>query len=108
LLAATIGPLLIRRFSALYPRVVLHLDHMETTATALPGLRNRECDLIVGRLPMPLADEDLNVEPLFDDPLVVAAGMHNRLARRRKIDLAELLDEPWILQSPHTGITPGS
>jgi DNA-binding transcriptional LysR family regulator len=72
-------------------------------ATALPGWRNRECDLIVGRTPVPLTDEDLNVEPLFDDPLVVAAGTHNRFARRRKIDLAELVDEPWILQAPHTG-----
>ena len=101
--AATIGPLLIRRFSTIYPRVVVHLDHHSGVHMALPALRNRECDLIVGRTPMPLADEDLNIEPLFDDPLVVAAGTHNRLARQRKIDLAELLDEPWILQAPHTG-----
>jgi DNA-binding transcriptional LysR family regulator len=77
--AATIGPLLIRRFSAIYPHVVVHLEHHNGVHLALPALRNRECDLIVGRQPMPLADEDLN------------------------IDLVELLDEPWILQAPHTG-----
>jgi DNA-binding transcriptional LysR family regulator len=101
--AATVGPLLIRRFSAIYPHVVLHLEHHSGVHLALPELRNRECDLIVGRQPIPLADEDLTFDPLFDDPLVIASGPHHRLARRRKIDLAELLDEPWILQAPHTG-----
>jgi DNA-binding transcriptional LysR family regulator len=101
--AATVLPPLIRRFAAKYPRVVLHVDNVVTTAMALPALRSRECDLILGRPHMPLADEDLNVESLFDDSLVVAAGMHNRLAGRRKIDLAELIGEPWILQAPHTG-----
>ena len=48
-----------------------------------------------------LAD-DVNVELLFDDRLVVAAGINNRFARRRKIDLAELIDEPWILAPPDT------
>jgi DNA-binding transcriptional LysR family regulator len=101
--AATIGPQLIRQFSAAYPRVVLHVDHVQTTVNALPALRSRECDLMLVRLPVAFADEDLNVEPLFDDPLVLAAGTYNRLTRRRKIDLAELVDAPWILQAPHTG-----
>ncbi len=34
---------------------------------------------------------------MFDDYLVVAAGEGSRWARRRRIDLAELVDEPWIL-----------
>jgi DNA-binding transcriptional LysR family regulator len=42
------------------------------------------------------------VERLVDDPLIVAAGMHTRWAHRRKIDLAELADEPWILAPPCT------
>jgi DNA-binding transcriptional LysR family regulator len=69
---------------------------------ALPALRSRDCDLVLGRLQVPRADEDLNIESLFDDPLVVAAGAHGRWARRRKIDLNELIDEPWILQAPNT------
>jgi hypothetical protein len=46
--------------------------------------------------------DDYNVEFLFDDRLVVAAGMGTRWARRRKIDLAELIDEPWTLTAPGT------
>src|SRR5262249_54835641 len=42
--------------------------------------------------------DDLNVEALFEDRLVVATGMSSPwAARRRQIDLAELVDEPWIL-----------
>ncbi len=100
--AATILPDIIRRFSAKYPGVVTQIDSVASATTALPALRNRECDIIIGRVHAPIGDEDLNVEILFDDHLVIVAGQHNRLVRRRKIDLAELIDEPWILQAPHT------
>jgi DNA-binding transcriptional LysR family regulator len=45
-------------------------------------------------------EDDLNAEILFNDRLVVAVGMNSRWARRRKIDLAELIDEPWVLSPP--------
>ena len=58
------------------------------------------------RLVAPLTDQhladDMNVECLFNDQLVVAVGKHNRWARRRKIDVAELINEPWILAPPNT------
>ena len=47
-------------------------------------------------------NDELHVEILFNDQLVVAAGRHSRWARRRKIDLAELIAEPWILSGPDT------
>jgi hypothetical protein len=34
------------------------------------------------------------VDFLFADRLAAVAGAHRRWARRRKIDLAELIDEP--------------
>jgi hypothetical protein len=37
---------------------------------------------------------------LCDDPLIGVAGADSRWARRRKIDLAELIDEPWLLTEP--------
>jgi DNA-binding transcriptional LysR family regulator len=45
---------------------------------------------------------DLNVEVLFDDPWVLVACTDSRWARRRKIDLVELLDEPWVMPPPDT------
>jgi DNA-binding transcriptional LysR family regulator len=60
---------------------------------------------VVARLGQSLPDDqipvDLNLEYLFDDPLMIAAGLHSRWARRRTIDLAELIDEPWILTHPN-------
>ena len=46
--------------------------------------------------------DDLQAEVLFDDELVIAAGSNTRWASRRNIDLAELVDEPWILPPPGT------
>ena len=102
--AATL-PLIIDRFSKQYPGVVLDVEDIDFRSF-LPKLRDRTFDLVLTRRGLPDADRepvhDLNIEILFDDELVVAAGMHTRWARRRKIDLAELVDERWILSAPGT------
>ena len=49
--------------------------------------------LLLGRM-MPLIEEDIVSEILFQDRAVVVAGPKSRWARRRKIELAELSDEP--------------
>jgi DNA-binding transcriptional LysR family regulator len=46
--------------------------------------------------------DDLNAETLFHDELVVVARSQSRWGSRRKIDLAELRQEPWILTGPDT------
>jgi DNA-binding transcriptional LysR family regulator len=96
----------IEQFTRRYPGIVLdvHVEELETLAIKL---RDRSLDFIVQLVRgLPPADDhsfdDLNVEVLFDDELIVAAGMQSRWARRRKIDLADLLDEPWILTGPPT------
>jgi DNA-binding transcriptional LysR family regulator len=105
-LAATLLPKVIERFSKKYPRVVLHVDTVLSVSLGLPALRDRKYDLLLARLAMPLTNEllsdDWSIETLFDDQLVVAAGQHSRWARQRRIDLAELVGEPWILQPPYT------
>jgi DNA-binding transcriptional LysR family regulator len=104
--AATILPQLVERLSEKYPRVALHVDSIVSPTLGLPALRDRKYDLIMGWLPRPLPDdfcaEDINVDSLFDDRLIIAVGSHHRWARRRKIDLAELVPEPWIMQAPYT------
>lgn len=102
-LSAAIMPQVLERFSQQYPRVVLNLDAVVTGTPEIPRLRDRSLDLVVARM-RPLDElhfaDDLNVEVLFDDKLVIVAGTQHPLARRRKIDLAELVDEPWLLTSP--------
>ena len=99
-------PAMIERFSKEYPRVIVRADVVPAPDVKVPGLRDRSLDLVVGRMLLPLPDDhvvdDLNVEVLFNDPLVVVANKHSRWARRRKIELAELVDEPWVLPLPNS------
>src|SRR5262249_52243703 len=66
-------------------------------------------DLVLGRMGKESAnDSELAAEPLFDYRAVIAAGAHSRWARRRKVDLDDLVEEPWVLTPPecriHTAI----
>jgi len=60
-------------------------------------LRERKVDLLLGRISLPLVDDDVDVEILFEDRLFVVTGSRNRWTRRQRIDLAELMSERWLL-----------
>ena len=72
---------------------------MTTPALDLPALRERKLDIALTRLPHldGPPDSDLNVETLFDDEVVVAAGVRSRWARRRKIAFSDLTNARWIM-----------
>src|SRR5262249_18785036 len=63
----------------------------------------RNVDLLIARRYGPLADERLDFELLFNDSYVVATGTQSPWVRRRKLTLADLVDEPWVL--PRDGMT---
>jgi DNA-binding transcriptional LysR family regulator len=88
----------VHRFSEQYPRMSFHII-VGDLRTTYRELEARHIDFVVSRLYSPPSEEHL-VEVLFEDPLVVVTGSNNPLARRRKIELAELLSEPWTLQPP--------
>jgi len=98
-MAAILSPVL-ERFTRQYPRALLR-TFLITRPFDLAALRGRSFDFTVGhfvRVPGDRLIDDLNVEVLFEDRLVVATGMSSPwAARRRQIDLAELVDEAWIL-----------
>jgi DNA-binding transcriptional LysR family regulator len=104
--SATVLPRFIEPFCQKYPRVIVHVHDVPPPAIENSGLRDRKFDVVLARRPAPQrggrVTDDLNLEDLFDDPLIIAAGLRSRWARRRKIDLAELIDEPWILQPPNS------
>jgi len=99
-IAATVLAPVIQSFYQKYPRVVLHLHRLVTPNLELPELHERTLDVVIARAATPVTNDDVHVEVLFDDRIVVTAGMQSRWARRQKIDLAELVDEPWILTPP--------
>ena len=69
------------------------------------GLRERRIDLLLGRM-VPRVEEDICAEILFHDRVVVVAGPKSRWARRRKVELSELIDEPWALPPLDTTVGP--
>jgi DNA-binding transcriptional LysR family regulator len=91
-----LGPI-IKRMSELHPRVRLFVEPFLISARPLfPQLDNREVDLVIMRPSVPLKQDDYAVEILFNDRIRLAAGKHGPWGRRRRIDLAELVAEPWI------------
>ncbi|HEY6621076.1 MAG TPA: LysR family transcriptional regulator [Steroidobacteraceae bacterium] len=104
--AATLLPLIAQRFGETYPRVVLQVEDVASPAISSSGLRERRIDLLFARWPTPdtkhMAVEELNVEQLFDDPVVVAAGAHARWAHRHRVRLEELAEEWWVMSPPGT------
>lgn len=104
--AAAILPSVIHRFSQAYPRVTLHVEQLGSLAAESSALRERAIDMGMFLLVKPhdekLFADDLNVEVLFLEQMVIVAGKQSRWARRRKIDIAELVDEPWVLTESDT------
>jgi DNA-binding transcriptional LysR family regulator len=97
-LLAAILPPIIRQFSKRYPRVTLHVDDVPSPSVQLAELRNRKYDFVLARIVRPLTEEeDVHVEVLFNDQVVIAADAHSPWARRRKVELADLVGEPWML-----------
>ncbi len=97
LLASGYVSTIIDHLSRRYPRMVFHL----TTANSdvlYNELTERNVDLLVARRFGSLADERLQFELLFADSFVVVTGAQSRWARRRKIELADLINEPWVLR----------
>jgi DNA-binding transcriptional LysR family regulator len=83
---------LIRR----HPRVKFHNVTGDTPALHR-ALHERRVDLVVARRWRSSVDENVIAEVLFDENLLIVAGKRNPLTRHRKIKLADLLDEPWVL-----------
>lgn len=103
-ISAAILPPIIRRFTRQFPGVVLDVHHDVSALTFPPKLHDRSVDLAIVHGEAAFANgqyaNDFSVEILVDDELVIAVGRQSRWARRRKINLAELANETWILTTP--------
>jgi DNA-binding transcriptional LysR family regulator len=99
--AAILQPV-VEAFTRQYPGVMLDVDTVNTLSFP-QQLRDRNLDVVLARGGWPLEDPqlvtDFNVETLYDDELVIAAASASSWARRRKLDIAELRHERWILTS---------
>lgn len=89
-------PAVIARLADRYPQIKLQVT--DTDAVTLCGmLRERKLDLVVGRVLSSIFGDDLTSEFLFDDCMHVVAGTKSPWSQRRRIGLAELCREPWLM-----------
>jgi DNA-binding transcriptional LysR family regulator len=80
-----------------HPRMRFYFENGQSPELIGHFLPQRLVDFAVARpLNQPLPP-DIEGEPLFHDQLKVAVGPEHPFARRRKLGLADLMDEYWIL-----------
>jgi DNA-binding transcriptional LysR family regulator len=106
-LTAGFLPAIIDRLSRSYPQVVVRVVHADSATLEFRELRERQIDLMLGRImgPGPIADDELQAEVLFEERYYVVAGAASPWARRRKVALAELVNEPWIHMPPENPLS---
>ncbi len=94
----TLGPYLlphvVPRIRARFPRLELLLVE-EKSDVLLSRLREGKLD--AGLLALPLHDEQLHTEFLFEEPFLLAVPEHHPLAKRKTLALKELADQRLLL-----------
>jgi LysR family hydrogen peroxide-inducible transcriptional activator len=94
----TLGPYLLPHvlpgIRARFPRLELLLVE-EKTDQILARLRDGRLD--AGILALPVHDDQLHAEPLFDEPFVLAAPRTHEVARRRSLGAGDLRDLDLLL-----------
>jgi DNA-binding transcriptional LysR family regulator len=103
LLGSSFVSAVVNRLSQCHPRIKFHLT-TGYVETLYRELSERNVDFLVTRRFGSVADESLEFEALFDDLSVVATGAQSPWIRRRRVALAELVNEPWVLPAPESGI----
>lgn len=101
--AAGFVPAVITRLSQRHPRVVFRVTTGDAATFIERHLPQRDIDLAIGAMPdTAVSHDDIDTEVLFQERYSVMAGARSKWARRRKLALRELVDEPWILPPADT------
>jgi DNA-binding transcriptional LysR family regulator len=79
------------------PRFFMQVVLANTPAEQRRELMQRKIELAVGRVWASGSDYDLETELLFEQQFIVMAGRHSPWARRRRVELAEMIDGPWVI-----------
>ena len=101
-IAAGFLPAVIERFSREQPRIRLDAAQAVMSTLHYRELRERSIDLLLGRIPAPFEEDDLEADVVYNDEAVVVAGRQTKWARLRKLKLADLAGERWILPPADT------
>jgi len=92
---------ILQRLTALYPRVRYRVQQVPQPTVDYQELHDRKVDLVVARWGQDPQKADLSsdsdMEILLNDPYFLVVSENSKWARRRKVDLADLVDEPFII-----------
>jgi DNA-binding transcriptional LysR family regulator len=94
----------VARLNQRYPKITFEISQPPSFAQQRRDLLERRCDLVVGRVLKSDAEQDFATEILFEEPASVVGGPQNPLVRRRRLTLAQLLDEPWTMPRPDSAV----
>jgi len=97
-------PAAIRRLAKSHPKIVVHATYEAPAEDGFDRLRERGLDLIVAGSVLSPRDEDLNVELLVEESFCIVTAAHSPWARRRKVALADLMNESWIFGEPGNAV----
>jgi DNA-binding transcriptional LysR family regulator len=100
--AAGLLPAVLVRFSFEQPGIRVNVAQAVMNTAHYRDLRERTIDLLVGRIPDPFNESDLEAKFAYDDQVVVVAGRQSKWARSRRPSLADLAAERWILPPDDT------
>ena len=93
-------PTLLGSFSRRYPDVTVSLD-VTNRETLLRQLAENTVDLVV--MGQPPVEADVEAEAFMDNPLVVVAPTDHPLAKKKKIPLARLQEETFLVRESGSG-----
>jgi len=97
------GAAVMERLWRQYPRIDFRVVEADSATLLSRDLPERRIDLAMVPLVSPSVGEDLEATILFHDHLRLVVGTKSRWARRRKVTLAELVDEPWCVAPSAVG-----
>jgi DNA-binding transcriptional LysR family regulator len=86
-----------------YPRIDFRVVEADSATLLSRDLPERRIELAIVPLLGGSVSEDLEATILFQDRLRLVVGMKSRWANRRRVTLAELIDEPWCVAPSSIG-----
>jgi DNA-binding transcriptional LysR family regulator len=98
--ATCLVPAAISLLKQRHPRILVRVE-LNNSATLVGRLLKGELDIVIARVHGSDGASELNFEALAGETHRVLARAAHPLARKRRLDLSDLVDEPWIL--PPTG-----
>ena len=92
-------PIVIDRITQRYPKIIIHVVPGES-AELSRRLASREIDVAIRRLIDSDPEPHQKLDFLMQEKILIIAGSKHRCARMRRVRLADLVHESWVLQPP--------